>query len=152
MNDYFLDGALSHRLKRATAEVARSTPLRFVDATPVARRRAVVVRAATVSAPPALADLDCYRGCPRSGFRRRHNLRGVTLLQSVTQGDPDTAAVYRQNLGETLALSQTRNGVSLTIERAYADVNRVMITYAVNPHSGAGRYMRVSRPPPVSRP
>ncbi|MGA8634313.1 MAG: hypothetical protein WB805_05585 [Candidatus Dormiibacterota bacterium] len=61
---------------------------------------------------------------------------GITLLQSVTQGDPAAAAVYRQNLGETLALSQTRDGVTLKLVRAYADVNGVMLTYAVHPDSG----------------
>jgi hypothetical protein len=140
MNDYFLDSALSHRLKRATAEVARSTPLRFVDAKPVARRQAGATSrprsrhlprtrigiAVAVVVGVALAGGTTYAG--------------ITLLQSVTQGDPGAAAVYRQNLGEPLALSQTRDGVTLKIVRAYADVNGVMLTYAVNPHSGTSMY------------
>ena len=136
MNDYFLDSALSHRLKRATAEVARSTPLRFVDAKPVARLQAGATSrprsrhlprtrigiAVAVAVGVALAGGTTYAG--------------ITLLQSVTQGDPAAAAVYRQNLGETLALSQTRDGVTLKLVRAYADVNGVMLTYAVHPDSG----------------
>jgi hypothetical protein len=146
MNEYLNDGVLSLRLKRATAEVARSTRLRFVDAKPATRRRAVAAPrprsqrrlrsriwiAVAVVLGVALAGSTTYAG--------------LTLLQSVTQGDPDTAAVYRQNLGETLALTQTRNGVSLTIERAYADVNRVMITYAINPHSSTLMYAGFATP------
>lgn len=146
MNDCFPDGALSRRLKRATAEVARTTPLRFVDATSVPRRQASATKrhrsrhlarsrigiAVAVVLGIALAGGTAYAG--------------ITLLQSVTQGDPDTAAVYRQNLGETLALSKTSKGVTLTIERAYADVNRVMITYAVNPHSSTLLYAGFAAP------
>jgi Domain of unknown function (DUF4179) len=56
----------------------------------------------------------------------------ITILQSVIQSDPGVASVYQQNLGETVNLSQTRDGVTLTLERAYADVNRVLITYDVS--------------------
>jgi hypothetical protein len=146
MNDYFLDGALSRRLKRATADVARTTPLRLVDAEPVARRQAGATKrprsrhlarsrigiAVAVVIGVALAGGTTYAG--------------ITLFQSVTQGDPGAAAVYRQNLGESLALSQTRDGVSLTIERAYADANGVMITYAVNPHSSMAMYAGFASP------
>jgi hypothetical protein len=52
-------------------------------------------------------------------------------LQSVTQTDPGATAIYEQNLGVVLDLSQTRDGVRLTLERVYADVNRVMLTYEV---------------------
>jgi Domain of unknown function (DUF4179) len=61
----------------------------------------------------------------------------ITILQSVIQSDPGVASVYQQNLGETVNLSQTRDGVTLTLERAYADVNRVLITYDVSTAPGS---------------
>ena len=140
MNDYFLDGSLSHRLKRATAEVARSTPLGFIDAKPVAPRQA-----GAANRPRSRRLLRTHIGIAVAvvlgvALAGGTTYAGITLLQSVTEGDPGAAAVYRQNLGETLALSQTRDGVTLKIVRAYADVNGVMITYAVNPHSSTVMY------------
>jgi hypothetical protein len=140
MNDYFLDRALSHRLRRATAQVARTTALRFVDVKPVATRQAGATnrpRSRRLARTRIGIAVAVVLGVALAGGT---TYAGITLLQSVTHGDPGAAAVYRQNLGETLALSQTRKGVSLTIERAYADVNGVMITYAVNPHSSTVIY------------
>jgi hypothetical protein len=133
MNDYVYDDILSRRLKRATAQVALTTPLNPGIARSIARR-------------PNAAGM---RAAPRRLGRSRLTVAvalvvglvlaaatayaGITLLQAVTASDPGAAAVYQQNLGEALNLSQTRGGVTLTLERAYADVNRVMITYQVRP-------------------
>jgi len=64
----------------------------------------------------------------------------------VTQGDPGAAAVYRQNSEKHSPCRRPATGVTLTIERAYADVNRVMITYAVNPHSSTLIYSGFAGP------
>lgn len=146
MNNYFLEGPLSSRLKRATADVACSTPLLFLGTEPAVRRQVGATkrpRSRRLARSRIGIPVVVVLGVALAGGT---TYAGVTLLQSVTQGGPDTAAVYRQNLGETLALSQTRNGVSVTIERAYADVNRVMITYAVNPHSGSVIYAGFATP------
>jgi hypothetical protein len=135
MNDYVYDDILSGCLKRATAQVAATTPLNAGIARSIARR-------------PNAARLP---SAPRR-FRRSRIMiaialvvgvvfaagtayAGITLLQSVTESDAGAAAVHQQNLGEALNLSQTRGGVTLTLTRAYADINRVLITYQVQPAS-----------------
>lgn len=137
MNDHIFEDMLSRRLKRATAEVAEATPLKRGIARsiashpsdnrkPSAPRRLVRSRigiAIALVVGVAFASGTAYAG--------------LTLLQAVTQTDPGAAAVYRQNLGEALSLAQTRDGVTVTLERAYADVNRVMITYGVHTSRGA---------------
>jgi len=140
VNDLLHDGALSHRLKRATAQVAQTTPLRFAIAQPLTARENSAVktpRSRRMARSRIGVAVAVVLGVALAGGT---TYAGITLLQSVTQGDPGAAAVYRQNLGDALALSQTRDGVTLTIERAYADVNGVMITYAVNPHSSTLMY------------
>ena len=133
MNNALSDDMLSLRLKRAANRIAAATPLSIGLARPIARdpvprahgsvalpfvRRRIPIALAVIVAV-ALASGTAYAG--------------ITLLQSVTQTDPGAAAVYRQNLGESVNLSQTQGGVTLTLERAYADVNRVMFTYEVEP-------------------
>jgi hypothetical protein len=131
MNDDVYHDILSGRLKRATAQVAATTALDAAAARSIAR-------------PPNAGGM---RSAPQRLGRTRLMVvvavvvgvvvaagtayAAITLLQSVTEGDPGAAAVYRQNLGEALNLSQTRSGVTLTLTRAYADVNRVMVTYEV---------------------
>jgi hypothetical protein len=140
MNDYSLERALSYRLKRAIADVADSTPLRFVDANAAARRQAGATNQPRSRRLPRTRigiAVAMVLGVALAGGT---TYAGITLLQSVTQGDLGAAAVYRQNLGETLALSQSRDGVTLKIVRAYADVNGVIITYAVNPHASTVMY------------
>jgi hypothetical protein len=135
MKDYLYDDLLTRRLKRATADVAATTPLTSGVARSIARRpNGTVMR----SAPRRLGRsriaiaLALVVGL---GLAAGTAYAGITLLQAVTASDPGAATVYQQNLGEGLNLSQTRGGVTLTLERAYADVNRVMITYQVRPAS-----------------
>ena len=132
MNHYVSDDMLSRRLKRAADHIAATTPLNTGPAwstaghqagahrslnLPLVRRRIPIAVAVVVAV--ALASGTAYAA--------------ITLMQSVIQTDPGAAAVYRQNLGESLNLSQVRGGVTLTLERVYADVNRVMLTYQVQP-------------------
>lgn len=132
MNHYVSDDMLSRGLKRAADRIAATTPLKLgpVQSTewhhagahrslnlPVVRQRIPIAVAVVVAV--ALASGTAYAA--------------ITLMQSVIQTDPGAAAVYRQNLGEALHLLQVRGGVTLTLDRIYADVNRVMITYQVQP-------------------
>lgn len=133
MNDYVYDEILSRHLKRATAQVAATTPLNTEIAQSIARRpNAAGMRPAPrrLGRPRITIALAVVVGLVLAAGTA---YAGITLLQSVTGSDAGAAAVYQQNLGEALNLSQTRSGVTLTLERAYADVNRVMITYQVRP-------------------
>jgi hypothetical protein len=133
MNDSLNDDVLSRRLKRATAQVAATTPRDPRGARSIARRpNAPGLRSAPrrLGRPGIMVVVALVVGVLLAAGTA---YAGITLLQSVTQGDPGAAAVYQQNLGEALNLSQTRGGVTLTLQRAYADINRVMITYQVRP-------------------
>jgi hypothetical protein len=133
MNDHVFEDRLSRRLKRATVQIAEMSPLNLAVPQSIARRRSDmrtrallrrIFRSRTGIAAALVVGVAFASGTAYAG---------ITLLQAVTQTDPGAAAVYRQNLGEALNLSQTRGDVTLTLKRAYADVNRVMITYAVRP-------------------
>ena len=140
MNDHVFEDMLSRRLKRATVEIATMSPLNLDVAQSIARRRSDtrtrgLLRRLIHSRIGIAAAL-----VVGVAFASGTAYAGITLLQAVTQTDPGAAAVYRQNLGEALNLSQTQGGVTLTLKRAYADVNRVMITYAVTPSGTKSTY------------
>jgi hypothetical protein len=132
MTDHNID-MLTYRLKRATAQVAATTSLTPTIATSVVRRRIAAghrqARGKFLRSRIAVASLLVTAVALASGTV----YAGITLLESQTQTDAGAAAVARQNLGVVLNLSQTRDGVKFTLVRGYADVNRAMITYQVQP-------------------
>ena len=136
MSDHGFEELLSRRLKRATANVAAVTPRNLggvasTSGSPRAPARSLSSRRVRRS-PIAIAAVVILGLALASGT----TYAGVTLLQAITQTDPGAAAVYRQNLGEALHLSATVDGVTVALQRAYADVNRVMVTYDVKPPPG----------------
>ena len=68
-------------------------------------------------------------------------LAGVAhALESLVDQDmsrlPGTGQIVSQDLGRELNLSQSACGFSLTIDRVYADVNRVVVGYSVSGPAG----------------
>ena len=124
---------LTYHLKRATAQVAATTPLAPKFAPSVVRHQVAAGHRATrrklLRSRIAVASLLVTAVVLVSGTV----YAGMTLLKSQTQTDAGAAAVSHQNLGVVLDLSQTRDGVRFTLLRGYADINRVMITYQVQP-------------------
>lgn len=53
------------------------------------------------------------------------------LIGQVVRRDLGTAYVEAANLGRKLDLTQTMNGVTVTVEHAYADVNRIIVGYTI---------------------
>jgi hypothetical protein len=146
MNDQVFEDSLSRRLKRATLQIAEMSPLNLDVAQSIARprrdtRTRALLRRVLHSRIGIAAAL-----VVGVAFASGTAYAGITLLQAVTQTDPGAAAVYRQDLGETLNLSQTHAGVTLTLTRAYADINRVMITYAVRPAGTKSIYAGFAAP------
>jgi hypothetical protein len=140
MHDSPFDAMLTRRLKQAGADIAQAIPggVGFVPHI-VSRRRETANRWTTrrlIRARAGIAAALVIGVAIASGTA----YAGITLLQTVIQTDPGAAAAYRQNLGEALNLSQTRDGVTLTLVRAYADINRAMITYQVKASGGASTF------------
>ncbi|HVB77379.1 MAG TPA: DUF4179 domain-containing protein [Candidatus Nitrosotalea sp.] len=136
MTDRPLESDLSSQFKRAAAQIAAATRLDLDTARPIDWRHHKTgfgsQRKHVLRRPIGLATVLVGGAVFLSGTA----YAGISLLQSVLQSDPGAATVYQHNLGETLNLSQTRRGVTLTLIRAYADVNRVMITYSVSTATG----------------
>jgi hypothetical protein len=55
----------------------------------------------------------------------------TSLIGPVMRLEPGTAYVENAGLGRKLDLRQTINGVTVIVERAYADVNRIVIGYTL---------------------
>jgi hypothetical protein len=131
MRDQISEDMLTQRLKRATAQISATTPVSPTIERSAARRQSGVrhrpVRGKLVRSRIAIVALLVAVVALASGTV----YAGITLLESQTQTDAGAAAVYRQNLGVVLNLSQSRDGVRFTLVRGYADINRVMITYQV---------------------
>lgn len=62
----------------------------------------------------------------------------LPLLQQIWSGDRGLAHVARAGLVRNLDLAQTKGGVTVRLQRAYMDANRLVVGYTVElPNSGA---------------
>lgn len=64
---------------------------------------------------------------------------GVPAVRQLFQQEPGLQHVEQAGLVQQLNLSQTVNGVTFTLERAYADANRITVGYSVK-HPDGQRY------------
>lgn len=62
----------------------------------------------------------------------------VTLLDRVFGDDRGTQQVILEDLGTELNRSRTVDGFTVTLGRVYADANRVLVGYTVEPPAGRG--------------
>ncbi len=60
------------------------------------------------------------------------------------RGDPGLASVAQAGLVRALSLSDTHDGATLTLERAYADANRIVIGYSLRVPEAFGDYGGIS--------
>ena len=61
---------------------------------------------------------------------------GVPAVRQLFQQEPGLQHVEQADLVQELNLSQTVNGVTFTLERAYADANRIAVGYSVKDPDG----------------
>lgn len=61
---------------------------------------------------------------------------GVPAVRQLFQQEPGLQHVEQADLVQELDLSQTVNGVTFTLERAYADANRIVVGYSVKDPDG----------------
>lgn len=67
------------------------------------------------------------------------------LLDRVLRRDAGTVRVAEGQLGQQLNLSQTIQGITVTVQRAYADANRVVVGYTITvPDSIAADYSGIN--------
>ncbi len=98
---------------------------------------------------------------PRSAFHRRYSfaLVALALLATALLGGATYAAVpvltrvfhlggadtvLEHHLGQEVNLSQRLGGYTMTIERVYADANRVLIAYSIRPPTTGRRLWDMS--------
>ncbi len=60
------------------------------------------------------------------------------------RGDPDLVSVAQAGLVRALSLSDTHDSITLTLERAYADANRIVIGYRLGLPETLGEYGGIS--------
>jgi hypothetical protein len=66
-----------------------------------------------------------------TGDSGRRRPGGFALLQQLVESR--RVYIEEHNLAQNVHLSQTANGVTVTVERAYADANRLIVTTRSNP-------------------
>ncbi len=67
------------------------------------------------------------------------------LLDRVLRRDAGTARVAEGQIGQQINLSQTIQGITVTVQRAYADANRIVVGYTITvPDSVAADYSGIN--------
>lgn len=67
----------------------------------------------------------------------------IPMIQGVLNADGGVRHVVANKLGQTLNLSQTIAGYTVTLQWAYADANRLVVAYAVQQPNGQSLQRRV---------